>query len=153
SHRMAAVADGIAYIGAAAGIAILVYSQSLSVSNALFTMAGTCAFAIALQIFQRPPTFPHDGNVRDLLDGFWTHGKWALVNGVILIVTVQAFPWALATADGSAAAAAFQAALNIANLANPIAFGLTSIIMPAVAQAYAAGSIRSAWRAAQTYII
>ena len=153
SHQMAAIADGIAYIGAAAGIAILAEFHSLSVSNALFAMAGTCALAIVVQVVQRPPTFPRAGNARDLLHGFWTHGKWAFVNGVILIVTVQAFPWALTMLDGPAAVAAFQAVLNIANLANPIAFGLCNIILPAVAQAYAAGSMRSAWRAAQTYII
>jgi O-antigen/teichoic acid export membrane protein len=153
SHRTAAIADGITYIGAAAGIAILAHSHSLSVSNALFAMAGTCAVAIGVQVFQRPPTLPRAGKARDLLHGFWTHGKWAFVNGVILIVTVQAFPWALTMLDGPAAAAAFQAVLNIANLANPITFGLSNIILPTVAQAHAAGSMRSAWRAAQTYMI
>lgn len=153
SHQTAAIADGVTYIGAAAGIAILADFHSLSVSNALFAMAGTCALAIAVQVFQRPPTFPRGGNARDLLHGFWTHGKWAFVNGVILIVTVQAFPWALTMLDGPAAAAAFQAVLNVANLANPIVLGLSNIIMPTVTQAYAAGSMRSAWRAAQTYII
>ena len=73
------------------------------------------------------------------------------MNGVILIVTLQAFPWALAMADGPAAAAAFQAVLNLANLVNPM--GLSNIILPAVAQAYAEGNMRNAWRAAQTYII
>lgn len=107
-------------------------------------MAGTCAVAIALQIYQRPPTFPRISNVRNLLRGFWMHGKWAFANGVILIVTVQAFPWALAMVDGPAAAAAFQAVLNVANLSNPIAFGLSNIILPVVAQAYASGSMRSA---------
>jgi O-antigen/teichoic acid export membrane protein len=153
SHRMAAIADGIAYIGAAAGIAILAVSDSLTLSNALFVMADTCALAIAVQVFQRPPTFPRASIVGELLHDFWTHGKWAFVNGVILIVTVQAFPWALVMLDGPAAAAAFQAVLNIANLANPIAFGLSNIILPAVAQAYASGSMRSAWGAAQIYIV
>jgi O-antigen/teichoic acid export membrane protein len=151
-HKTAAIADGITYLGAAAGITILANSDSLSVSNALFVMASTCALAIAVQVFQRPPTFLRNSNARDLLHGFWGHGKWALANGVILFVTVQAFPWALATADGPAAVAAFQAVLNIANLTNPVAFGLYNIILPVVAQAYSAGSMRSAWRAAQTYI-
>jgi O-antigen/teichoic acid export membrane protein len=152
-HRTAAVVDGITYIGAAAGIAILANSHSLSVSNAFLVMAGTCALAIGVQIFQSPPTVPTDSNVRDLLDGFWRDGKWAFVNGVILLVTVQAFPWALATGGGPAAAAAFQAVSNIANLVNPITVGLYNIILPAVAQAYSAGSIRDAWRATRTYII
>ena len=153
SHRTAAIADGITYVGAAAGIATLAYSHTLSVSNAFFAMAGTCALAIAVQVYQRPPTLLRDGNARDLLDSFWTHGKWAFLNGIILIVTMQAFPWALATARGPAGAAAFQAVLNVANLVNPIAFGLSNIILTTVAQTYATGTMRSAWRAAQTYII
>jgi hypothetical protein len=81
------------------------------------------------------------------------HGKWAFVNGVILIATIQMFPWALAMLDGPSAAAGFQAVLTIANIANPITFGLGSIIFPAVVQAYEEGSIRDAWRAAKTYVV
>jgi len=153
SHKLAALADGITYLGAAAGITFLAAFDSLNLSNALLTMAGTCALTIAVQVFQRPPTIPRAGTASDLLHGFWTHGKWAFFNGSILIVTGLTFPWALAIMDGPAAAAAFQAALNVANLANPIAFGLSNIILPAVAQAYASGSMRDAWAAAQTYII
>ena len=152
-HRVAAIADGITYIGAAAGIGILASLDSLSLSNALFAMASTCTLAIAVQALYRPPTFPRGINARILLRDFWRNGKWALVNGVMLIVTLQAFPWVLATSDGGpAAAGAFQAILNIANLANPIAFGLYNIILPAVARAYASGDMHHAWRAARTYI-
>ena len=153
SQRMAALADGIAYIGAAIGIAILAASDTLTLSNALLAMAGTCALAFAVQVFQRPPTIPRAGAASDSLHGFWTLGKWVFLNGIILIVTGLAFPWALAIMDGPSAAAAFQAVLNVANLANPIAFGLSNIILPAVAQAYASGSMRSAWTAARTYIV
>ncbi|MBR0874905.1 hypothetical protein JQ633_31425 [Bradyrhizobium tropiciagri] len=152
-HRTAAIGDSITYIGAAAGIALLGSFHSPGVSNALFVMAVPCALAIAVQVFQRPPSFPRGGNTRELLHGFWTHGRWAFVNGVILIVTVQAFPWALATSDGLATAAAFQAVLNVVNLANPIVFGLSNIILPTVTQAHVAGGLRNAWRAARPYII
>ena len=55
--------------------------------------------------------------------------------------------------DGPPAAAGFQATLNIANVANPIVFGLGNMILPAVVLAYEEGSIRDAWRAAKTYIV
>jgi O-antigen/teichoic acid export membrane protein len=152
SHRMAAIGDGIAYMGAAAGIGILVLFDRLTLSNALFTMAGSSALAIIVQVIQRPPTFPHASTLGDLLAG-WALGKWAFVNGVILIATMQVFPWMLVAMDGPAAAANFQSVLNIANLANPITLGLSNIIMPAVAQAHATGSIRHAWRVASIYII
>lgn len=151
-HRTAAIADAITYIGGAGAIFVLAHYSTLSASDALFVMAAACTLAIAIQVLQRPPTFPRTIDKRELLHDFWRQGKWALVNGVVLIATVQAFPWALAMADGPAAAADFQAVLNVANLANPIAFGLYNIILPAVAQAYSTGSMRSAWRVARTYI-
>jgi O-antigen/teichoic acid export membrane protein len=153
SHKMAALADGITYLGAATSVTILAAFDSLNLSHAFFAMAGTCALAFAVQIFQRPPTIPRADTASDLLHGFWTHGKWAFFNGCILIVTGLAIPWALAMMDGPAAAAAFQAVSNVANLANPIAFGLSNIILPVVAQAYASGSMRDAWAAARNYII
>jgi O-antigen/teichoic acid export membrane protein len=42
--------------------------------------------------------------------------------------------------------------MNIAHLANPIVFGLSNIILPAVAQANEEGGARGAWRTAQAYI-
>src|SRR5260370_35809101 len=123
------------------------------VGHGVFGMISPGVLAIALEGFPRPQTSPHAITSGDLLQGFWTHWKWVFVNGVILIVRVQLFPWTLVVRDGQAAAADLQAVLNIGNLANPIAFGLSNIVMPAVAQAHASGTIRQAWRAAWTYIV
>ena len=68
-------------------------------------------------------------------------------------MSAQIFLWALAVSNGPAEVAAFQACLNIANLANPISFGLCNIILTTAAAAYQEGDLRKSWRAAQTYII
>jgi O-antigen/teichoic acid export membrane protein len=157
-HRAAIIGDGITYVGAAFAIAVLASYHSLSLATALFAMAGACALAIAVQVIQRLPIFLSIKEPQELLRTFWLHGiwmygKWAFVNGLIGNATSQMFPWALAMLGGPSAAAGFQAVLNIANIANPINFGLVNIISPAVVQTYEEGSIRDAWRAAKTYIV
>jgi O-antigen/teichoic acid export membrane protein len=152
-HQAATLGDGITYMGAAGAAALLASYHSLSLVTALFAMAGMCGLAIVVQAIQRFPIFLGMKEPQALLRTFLMHGKWAFANGVTLIATIQIFPWALAMLDGQAAVAEFQAALNIANVANPIAFGLCSLILPAVAQAYEEDSIQVAWRAAKTYIV
>jgi O-antigen/teichoic acid export membrane protein len=152
-HQAAILGDGITYFGAAGAIAVLASYHSLSLVTALFSMSGACALAIAVQAIQRAPIFLRIRVPQESLWTFWMCGKWAFVNGVILIATIQIFPWTLAMLDGPSAAAGFQAVLTIANIANPITFGLGNMIFPAVAQAYKKNSIRNAWRAAKTYIV
>ena len=152
-YQAATLGDGITYVGAAGAVALLSSYHSLSLVTALFVMAGMCGLAIVVQTIQRLPIFLGIREPQATLRTFWMHGKWAFANGVILIATIQMFPWALAMLDGQAAVAEFQAALNIANVANPITFGLSNLILPAVAQAYEEDSIQNAWRAAKTYIV
>ena len=152
-HQAAAAIDGITYIGAAAAIAVLGKYSSLNLFTALSAMAGTCALALAIQTFQRRATLPSIICDWGLLRNFWMLGQWACVSGLIFILSSQIFPWALAMFNGPAAVAGFQACLNIANVINPIVFGLCNIILPAVAHDYEEGSMQKSWRTARTYII
>jgi O-antigen/teichoic acid export membrane protein len=152
-HRAAASIDGITYIGAAGAVAVLANYDSLNLQTALSAMAGTCALALAVQTLWHRPTLPTINDPREFLQDSWMLGQWAFLNGFVTIATLQIFPWALAIFDGPAAAAGFQAVMNIAHLANPIVFGLSNIILPAVAQADEEGGAQEAWRTAQAYIV
>jgi len=152
-HQAAAAIDAITYLGAAAAIAVLAYFGNLNLFTALSAMAGTCALAVTMQIFQRRATLPSIICDRGLLRNFWTLGRWAFVSGLIFILSNQIFPWALAWFNGPAAAAGFQACLNIANVVNPIIFGLCNIILPAAALAHEEGSKQKSWQTARMYIM
>jgi O-antigen/teichoic acid export membrane protein len=152
-YQAAALGDGVTYMGAAAVVALVASYGSLSLVTALVVMTGMCGLAIVIQIIQRLPISWGMTEPRPLLRNFWTHGKWAFANGLILVVTMQMFPWSLALLQGKIAVAEFQAALNIANVVNPIAFGLSSLILPAVAQAHEHHNIEAAWKAGRKYIV
>jgi O-antigen/teichoic acid export membrane protein len=151
-HRAAAAIDAIDYMGAAGAVALLTNYDGLNLYTALSAMAGSCALALAVQTLWHRPTWPTLDDPREFLRDSWTLGQWAFLNGFVCIVSLHIFPWALAIFDGPAAAAGFQAVMNIAHLANPIVFGLSNIILPAAAQAGEKGGSKEAWWTARAYI-
>jgi O-antigen/teichoic acid export membrane protein len=152
-HRAAAVIDGITYIGAAVAIALLANNGTLNLFTALGAMAGTCALALAVQVLARRPTLPTLIDPRELIPDWWMLGQWAFLSGIVDLAGAQIFPWALAIFDGPTAVAGYQAVMNIANLANPIVFGLYNIILPTAARTHGEGGIQEAWRTAQMFIV
>ncbi|HJZ32997.1 MAG TPA: MATE family efflux transporter, partial [Hyphomicrobiaceae bacterium] len=106
-----------------------------------------------VETVRRRPTLPNLNDPRAFIRDYWVLGRWFFLNGIVSIATVQIFPWALALFDGPAAAAGYQAVMNIANLANPIVFGLCNTILPAVARAHEESGVQGAWRVAQTFMV
>jgi O-antigen/teichoic acid export membrane protein len=156
-HPIAAAIDAIIYIGAAGAIAILAKHGSLSLRTALTAMIGTCGLGLiihfSIRISQRRPTWSSMNGQTKLMRDFWKLGRWVFVSGLIFIMSGQIFSWTLAMFNGPADVAGFQACLNIANVANPISFGLSNIILTTAAEAYQEDDLRKSWRAATTYII
>ncbi len=70
-----------------------------------------------------------------------------------MLVRVQLFPWLLAATAGTAATASLQAALNIANMMNPIIFGIGNAIPQVAAHAHRTGGVIGASRAACGYVL
>ena len=83
---------------------------------------------------------------------FWAIGSWSLLNNVVSLLRIQILPWTLAAVGGTAAAASFQAALNVVNLTNPVILGLCNVIPQTAARAQQSGGNAEAWRAARVYI-
>src|SRR6185437_12372823 len=68
----------------------------------------------------------------------------------VSILRIQIFPWTLVWLSGPASVAAFQAALNIVQVNNPVILGLCNVIPQTAAQAHAKGK-RQAWLAARPF--
>jgi O-antigen/teichoic acid export membrane protein len=152
---MAALSDGITYLGGAAGITVLAAADRLNLYTSLCAMTAACALAVAVQATWRRPTVPNGVKPQSLVTlmrEFWDFGRWAFFNGLTFILSVQIFPWSLAIVHGPAGAAEFQAVLNIANLVNPVVFGLSNIIMPQATQILEREGLRNAWNHTRKYI-
>ena len=70
-----------------------------------------------------------------------------------MLARVQLLPWMLAALAGTAATASLQAGLNIANMMNPIIFGIGNAVPQVAAHAYRTGGVIGASRAAYGYVL
>lgn len=152
-HRTAIIGDSVTYLGQAILVALLAVGGWLDLTSALSAMAAACALGAIIHLSRLTLTKPEIRETRPIMANLWSLGKWYLVINAILLLNVRIFPWALAVASGASAAAAFQAALNIANVINPLVIGLGNSIPQAAAQAHSTGGSAAAWRISRNYIL
>ena len=152
-HGDAIYGDAICYYGQVAALAALTYFGHLTLANALYSMAGAYALGAVIQAAQLRLRLSHFADLRATAAEFWSIGSWSLGNNVVSILRIQILPWALAASGGPAAAASFQAVLNVVNLTNPVILGLCNIIPQTAASAQHSGGNTGAWRAARIYML
>ena len=144
--------DAVSYVGQAAAAAGLALGGGLTLSSTLWCMAVTSFFSLVLQLWQCGIA-PGGVALRRTIATCWRlGGAWALGNGVLASLRTQILTWLLVANGGPAAAAAFQAAMNVVNLSNPIMLSLGNIIPQTAARARANGPV-AAWHAASGYAV
>jgi O-antigen/teichoic acid export membrane protein len=151
-HKAAIPGDVISYLGQVAMIFLLIRMESLTLANVFYAMASTAALSAVIQLRQAEMVLPGLGVMRRTMRDFASIGGWSLANNVAATLRIQIFPWILTILHGPVAVAPFQAALNVANVANPLLIGLCNIIPQTAAQAHSKGK-RQAWLAARPFIL
>jgi O-antigen/teichoic acid export membrane protein len=152
-YSTAIIGDTVTYLGQVCAIAALAYSGHLTLPNALYAMATASGLGAIIQAWQLGFSHRHAANLRNTFNELCAIGSWSLANNVVSILRIQVFLWALAAAGGAVAAASFQAAFNVVNLANPIILGLCNVIPQTAAHARESGGNAQAWRAARVYML
>jgi O-antigen/teichoic acid export membrane protein len=152
-HRVATVGDSVTYLGQPVLLAAFAGSGSLDLGLALYLMAAACAAGMVIHVSLLRLARPVLRDAGPVILSFWLIGKWQLAINGILLMNVRIYPWALAYSQGAAAAAAFQAMLNVANLMNPLIIGLGNAIPQVAARARAEVGTRRAWLASRAYIL
>lgn len=152
-HRAATLGDLLSYPGQVVAAGALAAVDALTLANVLYALAVTSGLAALLQAWQLRLRWRGGLALRPTVMAFWSvGGVWALGNGLLSNARMQVLPWALAIGAGPAAAAGFQAALNIVNLSNPFVMGLCNVIPQAAARAAAQGKA-AAWRGVRAYLL
>lgn len=151
--REAVAGDAVAYVGAVPLIALLLWSDSVTIVSAIYAMSAAFAAGALVHMAKLRIAWPVIAELRRLALEYISVGKWSLVSYEMAILRVQLFPWLLATAAGTAATASLQAGLNIANMMNPVIFGIGNAIPQIAAQAHRSGGVLGASRAASAYVL
>jgi O-antigen/teichoic acid export membrane protein len=152
-YREAVAGDGIAYVGQVLLIAVLLWIDSVTLSAALYAMSATFVIGALVHVLKLRFARADFAELRSLALEYFSIGKWSLVSYQLVLLRVQLFPWLLAAFAGTAATASLQAGLNIANMMNPIIFGIGNTIPQIAAQAHRSGGVLGASRAAYHYVL
>jgi O-antigen/teichoic acid export membrane protein len=152
-YSAAILGDATSYYGQVAAIAALSAMGELTLGHALEAMAVAYAVGAVIQAVQNRISFRQIANLRQTAGEFWSVGSWSLSNNLVSLLRIQILPWTLAAAGGAAAAALFQAALNVVNLTNPVILGLCNVIPQTAARAQQSGGNAEAWRASRIYML
>ncbi len=152
-YREAVAGDGVAYAGQVVLLAVLLWIGSITLSSALYVMSATFAIGALVHASKLRFAWPDLTETRLLAREYFSVGKWSIVNYELVLVRAQLFPWMLAATAGTAATASLQAGLNIANMMNPIIFGIGNAIPQVAAQAHRTGGVIGASRAAYGYVL
>ena len=152
-YREAVAGDGIAYVGQVLLIAVLLWIDSITLSAALYAMSATFVLGALVHVLKLRFARADFAELRSLALEYFSIGKWSLVSYQLVLLRVQLFPWLLAAFAGTAATASLQAGLNIANMMNPIIFGIGNAIPQIAAQAHRSSGVLGASRAAYHYVL
>jgi O-antigen/teichoic acid export membrane protein len=145
-HGQAAIGDTVSYLGQAALLWIVGLYTGLSPVVAFIAMAITSAISVLIQAAQLGLRVQRPVAILSALDQAWRTARWLLMSQVVNGLGFQALPWALALSRGTAETAAFQAALNIVNVTNPLTFSVANLLLPAAARAASEDGLQGAYR-------
>jgi len=152
-YREAVAGDGIAFVGQALLIALVARLHGIALPAALYTMSTTFVIGALVHASKLQFAWPDLSETRLLAREYFSVGKWSIINYELVLVRAQLFPWILAATAGTAATASLQAGLNIANMMNPILFGIGNAIPQVAAHAHKTDGVIGAWRAAYGYVL
>jgi O-antigen/teichoic acid export membrane protein len=127
-YREAVHGDGVAYVGQVLLIAVLLWIDTITLSSSLYAMSATFAAGALVHASKVRFARPDFAEMRGMALEYFSVGKWSVLNYQLALVRVQLFSWLLAAIAGTAATASFQAGLNIANMMDPIIFGIGNAI-------------------------
>jgi O-antigen/teichoic acid export membrane protein len=152
-YRDAVFGDGISYVGQALLVALATWLDVITLPAALCLMSVTFAAGAFVHASKLRYGRPDLAEARRLAREYLSVGKWSFISYQLVLTRVQLFPWVLAALAGTAATASLQAALNIANMMNPIIFGIGNAVPQVAAHAYRTGGAIGASRTAFGYIL
>ena len=152
-YREAVPGDGIAYVGQGLLVALVAWLDAITLPAALWMMSATFVVGAVVHASKLRYGRPGLADAWLLACEYLSVGKWSFISYQLVLTRVQLFPWVLAALAGTAATASLQAALNIANMMNPILFGIGNAVPQVAAHAYRAGGAIGASRAAFGYIL
>ena len=122
------------------GLVTIALTGALTPWSAYVVMGLSCAAATAIWLGLARPKFEFCRN--RIIDDFrknWRLGRWVFAALMTLMLQLSAVPWLLALTHGTHATGFYAACVTIVMLVNPMMQGVSNLLVPWAAQAFAEG--------------
>lgn len=129
------------------GLLLLADAGRLTVATAYGMMGLACAIASAIWFIRRREMFSFERAAwrRDWRHN-WRFSRWTLAGFLVGNAAPLALPWLLAFSHGEAAAGVLAACQTLVGVSNMFVTGISNVLTPQAAHAYATGGVAVLWR-------
>jgi O-antigen/teichoic acid export membrane protein len=123
-----------------AGLGWLALSGALSATTAFVAFGAACAVTGTVWLYLASGSFViRGGQVWRTMQRSWGLGKWLFASQVALFVQGYISYWLLAWTVGTTATGVYAACMTVVLFSNPLILGLSNILAPRAALAFAQG--------------
>jgi len=145
--------DIISYFGQTVGVMVLAAMGALTINRAFAIMGLSSLLALAVQALQIGIRLPRLREMPQLVQDFWTMGRWVLIGSLTAVITTLSLSWTMAYFHGVDGVGQFQAMAGVLKLSNPLMLCLSGLIVPAAARALREGGLKMAEQVAFRYAL
>jgi O-antigen/teichoic acid export membrane protein len=145
--KTAFVFDTCIAVSQISGLLVLAHFGLLSASRAFWVIGLVCGIAVVGWLWSDRGFY--DPRISESLADLrknWFFGKWVFASGLIWAVSMNLYPWLLATFHGVASAGVWAACLGVVSVGNPVLLGIQNLVGPKIAHEYAAEGARALHR-------
>lgn len=126
-------------VGQISGLLVLAHFGLLSASRAFWVIGLVCGIAVLGWLWSDRGFYePRLGESLADFRKNWTFGKWVFASGLIWAVSMNLYPWLLATFHGVASVGIWAACLGVVSVGGPVMVGIQNLAGPKIAHVYAA---------------
>jgi O-antigen/teichoic acid export membrane protein len=145
--RTAFIFDTCIALGQLSGLLVLAHFGLLSASRAFWAIGLVCGIAVVGWLWSDRGFYdPRMSESLADLRKNWIFGKWVFASGLIWAVSMNLYPWLLATLRGVASAGVWAACLGVVSIGGPVMVGIQNLAGPKIAHVYAAAGHRALHR-------
>ena len=137
--RTAFIFDTCIAIGQIGGLLVLAYFGLLTASRAFWVIGSVCGIAVLGWLWSDRGFY--DPRFSQSLADFrknWIFGKWVFASGLVWAVSMNLYPWLLATFHGVGSAGVWAACMGVVSVGGPVMVGIQNLAGPKIAHVYAA---------------
>jgi O-antigen/teichoic acid export membrane protein len=137
--KTAFIFDTCIAVGQISGLVGLAHLGLLTASRAFWVIGAVCGIAVLGWLWSDRGFYdPRIGESLADLRKNWIFGKWVFASGLIWAVSMNLYPWLLATFHGVASAGVWAACLGVVSVGGPVMVGIQNLAGPKIAHVYVA---------------